>query len=44
LEVSDKTKEKISTKVDVIKENVNEKEQKFQAYILQQFEAHVLKQ
>ena len=41
---ANKNKEKISTKVNVIKESVKEREQKFQAYILQQFETHVLKQ
>ena len=42
--LANKTKEKISTKVNIIKESVKKKEQKFQAYILQQFETHVLKQ
>ena len=42
--LANKTKEKINTKVNTIKESVKEKEQKFQAYILQQFETHILKQ
>jgi len=42
--LANKTKEKINTKVNVIKESIKEKEQKFQAHILQQFETHVLKQ
>jgi len=42
--LANKTKKKISTRVNVIKESVKEKEQKFQACILQQFETHVLKQ
>ena len=39
-ELANTTKEK----ANVIKESVKEKKQKFQAYILQQFETHVLKQ
>ena len=42
--LANKTKEKINTKVNIIKESFKEKEQKFQAYILQQFETHILKQ
>ena len=42
--LANKTKEKINTKVNIIKESFKEKEQKFQAYILQQFEMHILKQ
>jgi len=39
--LANKTKEKINTKVNIIKESFKEKEQKFQAYILQQFETHI---
>ena len=42
--LANKTKEKINSKVNIIKESFKGREQKFQAYILQQFETHVLKQ
>ena len=44
--LANKTKEKINTKVNIIiiKESFKEKEQKFEAHILQQFQTHILKQ